>query len=93
VIVENPSVPSGQHPDAYAEAARDVAASMSAMRERMGSMESPPSLPERLALMEETMAGRLSALQTVRGEATALYEALSPEQQEIADSIMGMGMM
>ncbi|MEE4121429.1 MAG: Spy/CpxP family protein refolding chaperone [Paracoccaceae bacterium] len=78
--------------DAYAEAARDAAGSMAAMHERMGSMESTPSLPQRLALMEEMMAGRLSALQTVREEVEALYEALTPEQQGVADDIMGMGM-
>jgi hypothetical protein len=78
--------------DAYAKAARDAAASMATMHGRMQGMQTAPSLPERLALMEEMMANRLAALQTVRGEATALYEALSPAQREVADSIMGMGM-
>jgi hypothetical protein len=78
--------------EAYAAAARDAARSMSAMHERMLALEGPPALPERLALMEEMMASRLSALRTVRDEATALYRALSPEQQEIADSVMAMGM-
>jgi hypothetical protein len=78
--------------DAYAKAVRGAAASMAALHGRMQGMQTAPSLPERLALMEEMMANRLAALQTVRGEATALYEALSPAQREVADSIMGMGM-
>lgn len=78
--------------DAYAAAAREAARSMSEMHKRMLAVETPPALPKRLALMEEMMANRLSALQTVRDEATALYNALSPQQREIADSIMGMGM-
>ncbi len=78
--------------EAYAAAARDAARSMSAVHERMLALESPPALPERLALMEEMMASRLSALRTVRDEATALYRTPSPEQRDIADSVMAMGM-
>ena len=78
--------------DAYADAVRDAAGSMSSMHERMIAMDTLPALPERLAFMEEMMSTHLAALQTVREEATALYEALSPEQKETADTVMGMGM-
>ncbi len=76
--------------DAFAEAARASAAAMGGMHATMMSMQGPPPLPERLSMMEDMMTARLEALRGMREAVGPLYEALSPEQRETADSLMGM---
>ncbi len=76
--------------DAFAEAMRGNAGSMQAMHERMWSGDGwPESLPERMELHEELMSERLAALRSMREALEPLYEALSPEQREVANSLMG----
>lgn len=77
--------------DAFAEAMRGNAGSMQAMHERMWSGEGwPESLPERMALHEELMSERLAALRSMREALEPLYEALGPEQREVANALMGV---
>jgi hypothetical protein len=76
--------------DDFVGAMRDAMGGMTEMHARMASMDAPPPLPERLALMEEAMASRLAALRDLRDEAATLYEQLSPEQRTTADGLMGM---
>ncbi len=75
---------------AFADAARASAASMSEMHKRMTELDSPPTLPERMALMQEVMASRLDSMRKMHDAIDPLYEELSPEQKKTADSIMGM---
>lgn len=78
--------------EAFASAVRDAAEGMRPMHEAMWSREERPALPERLDLMESMMQARLDAMKGVHGELSALYEALSPEQRERAERLMGMMM-
>lgn len=80
--------------DAYADALRAAAAGMQAMHERMWSRDVPETLPERLQWHIEAMTSRLQAMEGVKKAALPLYEALSKEQREMADRLVGpMGMM
>ncbi|MFO7856760.1 MAG: Spy/CpxP family protein refolding chaperone [Paracoccaceae bacterium] len=76
--------------DAFAEAARASAATMGEMHGKMTSMQDPPSLPERMSMMEDMMTARLEALRAMEEAVGPLYDALNPEQRETADSLMGM---
>lgn len=76
--------------DAFAAAMREAAGGMAEMHALMASMDAPPPLPERLALMEQAMTSRLAAIRDMRDEVEALYEQLTPGQRENADGLMGM---
>ena len=76
--------------NAFAEAARNSAASMAGMHRTMMALDGPPPLPERLELMEGMMTARLDAIRRMRAALDPLYEALTPEQRETANAIMGM---
>lgn len=86
--------------NAFAEAVRDNAKSMSEMHQSMGARQNAPqTLPERLAFEDKAMTAHLGALKKTEGALDKLYAALSPEQKKIADQIivgpmgMPMGMM
>ena len=80
--------------DAYAEAIKSAAEGMRPMHRRMWSGDYPETLPERLQLRIDEMSARLAAMEAVKEAAGPLYDALSDEQKEVADTIMGpMGMM
>jgi hypothetical protein len=80
--------------DAYAKALRETAASMQAIHDRMWSRDIPERLPERLQWRIDIMTTRVKALENMKAAALPLYEALSPEQKEQADRLIGpMGMM
>ena len=75
---------------AFADALRSSAASMQAMHETMMADGPPATPPEHMQRHAEMMAAHLAALEQVREAATPLYDALSPEQKETADDLMGM---
>ncbi|MEI4234803.1 Spy/CpxP family protein refolding chaperone [Roseovarius sp. D22-M7] len=77
----------------YAEAVRDAAGSMQQMHETMMSGDRPTSFPDRMERREQMMSARIEGLRTLRDAAVPLYEALDDQQKQVADSIMGMGMM
>lgn len=77
----------------YAGAMRKSAGSMQQMHETMMSGDPPTSFPERMERHEQMMSARIETLRTLRDAAVPLYEALDDEQKQVADSIMGMGMM
>lgn len=77
----------------YAAAMRSAADSMQEMHTMMMSGDRPTSFPDRMERREQMMSARLETLGTLRDAAVPLYEALNDEQKQVADSIMGMGMM
>lgn len=77
----------------YADAMRKSAGSMQQMHETMMSGDPPTSFPDRMERREQMMSARIETLRTLRDAAVPLYEALDDEQKQVADSIMGMGMM
>jgi hypothetical protein len=80
--------------DTYAKALREAAANMQSVHERMWSRDLPERLPERLQWRLNVMNARMKALESVKAAALPLYEALSAEQKEQADRLIGpMGMM
>jgi hypothetical protein len=80
--------------DTYAQALREAAASMQSTYERTWSRDQPQRLPERLQLRLDAMNARVKALEGVKAAALPLYEALSSEQKDQADRLIGpMGMM
>lgn len=80
--------------EAYADSLRTAAASMQAQHERMWSRDVPESLPERLQLHIDGMTARLQAATAVKAAAGPLYEALSADQRETLDDLVGpMGVM
>jgi hypothetical protein len=83
--------------DAFADAMRSNAASMSEIRKSMMSrVNSPGTLPERLALEDKAMTAHLAALKRTEEAVGKLYGLLSEEQKKTADKIvvgpMGMPM-
>jgi hypothetical protein len=76
--------------DAFAAAMREAAGGMAEMHARMTSVDAPPPLTERLALMEQAMTTRLAAIQAMRDEVETLYEQLTPEQRATADNLIVM---
>ncbi len=77
----------------FAEAMRASASSMRSMHDKMMSGgDRPANLPERLEWHEEMMSTRLEAIKNLRSAAGPLYDELTPEQKQTADSLM-MGMM
>lgn len=85
--------------NAVADAIRANAKSMSEMMSggMIGSSQTTPTLPEKLALHEKMMTAHLEALRRLKAAVDPLYVALSPEQKKSADELlmgpMGMGMM
>jgi len=77
----------------YAEAVRDAAGSMQEMHTTMMSGDAPTSFPARIERREQMLSARIETLRTLRDAAVPLYEALDDQQKQVADSIMGMGMM
>jgi LTXXQ motif family protein len=83
--------------DAFADATRNNATSMSEMRKTMMSrLASPGTLPDRLALEDNAMTAHLAALKRTEDAVAKLYGVLTDEQKKIADNIvvgpMGMPM-
>lgn len=79
--------------NAYAGAMRSSANSMQQMHDVMMSGDWPTSFPERIERHEKMMFARLESIRTLRKAAVPLYEALDGQQKQVADRIMGMGMM
>ena len=77
----------------YAEAVRDAAGSMQQMHDTMMSGDAPTSFPARMERYDQMTSARIETLRTLRDAAVPLYETLDDEQKQVADSIMGMGMM
>lgn len=77
----------------FAEAMRESAGSMQAMHQSMMSGSLPETLPERIDLHLQSMEARLDSLKALSEAIKPLYNSLSAEQKETADSLMGMGMM
>ncbi len=73
----------------FADALRTQAENMKAMRGQMMQGGMPASWPDRLALEEHMLSGRLDALKAIAAPGRALYTALSVEQQKKADELMG----
>ena len=65
----------------YAEAFRASASAMQGMHEQMMSGGMPASAPERMQRHEQMM---------LNAAAAPLYDALSPQQKERADTLLGM---
>ena len=76
--------------NAYAEAFRASASAMQGMHEQMMSGGMPASAPERMRRHEQMMSARLDALKKLNAAASPLYDALSPQQKERADALLGM---
>lgn len=75
----------------YADSARASASSMQGMHDQMTSSGNKSStLPERMQWHEQMMSSRLEGLKKLRLTAVPLYNALSPEQKQIADNLMWM---
>jgi|SRR6056297_769639 len=77
----------------YAAAMRSAVDSMQKMHTTMMSGDRPTSFPERMERHEQMMSARIESLRTLRDAAVPLYAALDDQQKQVADSIMGMGMM
>ena len=65
-----------------------TAKSLQGLHNQMLSGKRPDTLPERLAWYEPMMTAHLEAFKKVRSTAVSLYQALSAEQQQLADSFM-----
>lgn len=74
--------------NAYAEAARKSAETMRSMHESMRGSRMPTTWPERLERHESILTARLEALRQTRDAASDLYEVLSQDQKQTADSLM-----
>jgi hypothetical protein len=86
--------------NAFADAARSNANSMSEMRKSMMSGQSALStLPDRLAIEDKAVTAHLAALKKTEEAVAKLYAVLTDDQKKIADTIivgpmgMPMGMM
>lgn len=82
--------------NAFAEAMRDNAKAMQGMQGgMMMGMNQAATLPDKLALREKMLGGRLDAVRKLKAAADPLYVALSADQKKTADEIMvsPMGMM
>jgi len=85
---------------AVADAMRAKSKGMAGMANCMSMMQSPGTLPEKLAAREEAMSVQLEALRKFKMAVEPLYAALSDDQKKTADQlmvgpmgIMGMSMM
>ena len=74
--------------NAFTEALWVAAKSVQGLHNQMISGKCPDTLPERLAWYEQIMTAHLEAFKKVRSTAVSLYQALSAEQQQLADSFM-----
>lgn len=86
--------------NAFTEATRSNASSMSEMRKTMMSRPGAAlTLPERLAIEDKAMTAHLTALKKTEEAVAKLYGVLTDDQKKIADGIilgpmgMPMGMM
>jgi hypothetical protein len=85
--------------NAFADAVRANAKSVTGMRESMAARGAAKTLPDRLALAKSVMSAHLEALDKTTEALTKLYDVLSAEQKKTADEIvigpmgMPMGMM
>jgi len=86
--------------DAVADAMRANTKDMTGMANCMSMMQSPGTLPEKLAAREKDMSAQLEALRKLKMAVEPLYAALSEDQKKTADQlmvgpmgIMSMGMM
>ena len=81
--------------DAVADAMRANAKDTTAMPNCMSMMQSPGTLPEKLAACEKAMSAQLEALRKLKTAVEPLYAALSDDQKKTADQLMfgPMGMM
>lgn len=81
----------------FADTLRAAAKSLHGLRDQMVSGEQPDTLPERLTRHEQMMTTHLEVFKKVKSAVIPLYNALSPDQKQTADSLnifmMGMGMM
>ena len=82
----------------FADTLRAAAKSLQSLHNQMRSGERPDTWPERLTRHEQMMTAHLEALKKVKGAAIPLYNALSADQKQTADSLpmgmgIGMGMM
>lgn len=77
----------------YVAAVRDSAGSMQKMHDMMMSGDWPTSFPERMERHEQMMSARVETLTKLREAAVPLYEELDDGQKQMADRILGMGMM
>lgn len=82
--------------DAYAEAVRERQKAMTAMHEdKMQAKEKDKTAVERMDARIKSMETMLDGLKALKGPTEALYAALSGEQKEKADQLLGgrCGMM
>ena len=82
--------------NAFADAVRVNAGSMSEMRSSMMSgQDGPSALPERLAREDKLVTAHLAAIKRTEDAVAQLYAALTDEQKKVADTIMlgPMGML
>jgi hypothetical protein len=81
----------------FADTLRAAAKSLHGLRDQMVSGEQPDTLPERLTRHEQMMTTHLEVFKKVKSAVIPLYNALSPDQKQTANSLnrfmMGMGMM
>ena len=61
---------------------------MTGMPNRMSMMQSPGTLPEKLAAREKAMSVQLEALRKLKMAVEPLYAALSEDQKKTADQLM-----
>jgi len=76
--------------NAFEKAADEVSAKDKARCATLPTdVKTPPKFNERLNMREAMMKSRLEALEAVKPSLTALYAALTPEQQSLFDRPMG----
>jgi hypothetical protein len=80
--------------DDYTSAAGNAAEVMGKLHQQMMKGDIPEKLPDRLTWHETMLSARLESTKSVNAALLSLYEAMSAEQREKADSLFsGMGMM
>jgi hypothetical protein len=77
----------------YEEAVRANAESMQDMHQTMMQAMRAGSAVEKLEKHAAAMEARAKALEALKEPTTKLYEALSPEQKQKADRLLGTGLM
>lgn len=78
----------------YVTAAKNSSETMVKLHQQMMGGNIPEKLPDRLALHESMMSARLEGVKSTNQALLALYNAMTKEQQDKADSMFtGMGMM
>ena len=74
--------------NAFADAVRANAKTMTGMHKQTRSQGSPKTLPERLELERKAMTAHLDALNRTTGALDKLYSTLSVDQKKVADEII-----